>query len=88
MFGDTPASGLFIRHAKGLRIDQVSLSYLKDDLRPAFVLNDVNGVTFSRVKAQSAGASSFVLKNVQNFGIHNSYPIPDKRIETARVERF
>jgi polygalacturonase len=88
MFGDTPAGGFFIRHAQGLRIDQVSLSYLKDDLRPAFVLNDVNEVTFSRVKAQSAGAFTFLLKNVQNFGIHDSYPIPDKRFESVKVERF
>ena len=88
MFGDTPAYGFFIRHAKGLRIDQVSLSYLKDDLRPAFVLDQVNDVTFSRVKAQSAGASTFVLKNVQDFSIHDSYPAPDKRIESVKVERF
>jgi hypothetical protein len=88
MFGDTPAYGFFIRHAKGLRIDQVSLSYLKDDLRPAFVLDDVNDVTLWRVKAQSAGPATFVLQNVQDFGLHDSYPIPDKRIESIKVERF
>lgn len=88
MFGDTPAYGFFIRHAKGLQIDQVSLSCLKDDLRPAFVLNDVDGVSFSGVKAQSAGASTFALSNVLHFGIHDSYPIPDKRIETIRAEKF
>src|SRR2546421_2748596 len=88
MFGDTPAYGFLIRHAKGLRIDQVSLSYLKDDLRPAFVLNDVTDVEFSRVKAQHAYAPTFMLKNVQDFGIHASYPIPDKRIESVKVGRF
>lgn len=61
---------------------------MKDDLRPAFVLNDVNDVVFSRVKAQSAGGSTFVLSNVLHFGIHDSYPIPDKRIETIRVDKF
>lgn len=88
MFGDTPASGFFIRNAKGLRIDQVSLSYMKDDLRPAFVLNNVTDVEFSRVKAQHAGPSTFVLKNVQDFGLHDSYPMPDKRLESVKVERF
>jgi polygalacturonase len=56
MFGDTPSCGFFIRNAKGLRIDQVSLSYMKDDQRPAFVLNNVTGVEFARVNAQRAGA--------------------------------
>jgi hypothetical protein len=88
MFGDTPSCGFFIRNAKGLRIDQVSLSYMKDDLRPAFVLNNVTGVEFSRVNAQRANASTFVLKNVQDFGIHDSYPIPDKRIASAKAEKF
>ncbi|HEX3083706.1 MAG TPA: glycosyl hydrolase family 28-related protein, partial [Pyrinomonadaceae bacterium] len=88
MFGDTPSCGFFIRNAKGLRIDQVSLSYMKDDLRPAFVLNNVTGVEFSRVSAQRANASTFVLKNVQDFGIHDSYPLPDKRIESAKAEKF
>jgi polygalacturonase len=88
MFGDTPSCGFFIRNANGLRIDQVSLSYMKDDQRPAFVLNNVTGVEFSRVNAQRAGASTFVLKNVQDFAIHDSYPIPDKRIASAKAEKF
>lgn len=88
MFGDTPAYGFFIRHVKGLRIDQISISYARDDLRPGFVLDDVSDVHFSRVKAQSAGASTFVLKNVLHFGINDSYPLPDKRMETIRVEKF
>ncbi len=88
MFGDTPSGGFFIRHAKGLRMDQISVSYLKDELRPAFVLDDVIGADFSRVKAQRASAAIFVLKNVRDFSVHDSYPIPDKRFESAKGERF
>ncbi len=88
MFGDTPAYGFFIRHAKGLRIDQVSLSYIKDELRPAFVLNDVTDVQLSKVKALSRGPSTFVLTNVRDFSIHDSHPLSDKRFEIAKSEKF
>jgi len=86
MFGDTPAYGFFIRHVKGLRIDRVSLSYDKDDLRTAFVLNDVNDVAFSTIKVPHFPA--FDLKNVQDFSIHNSFPIRDKPIESFKWGRF
>ena len=88
MFGETPSYAFFIRHVKGLRVDQVSLSCMKDDLRPAFVLNDVADVQLSKVKALSRGSSTFALKNVTDFAIHDSYPIPDKRIETVKTEKF
>jgi len=86
MFGDTPAYGFFIRHVKGLRIDRVSLSYDKDDLRTAFVLNDVNDVAFSTIKVPHFPA--FDLKNVQDFSIYNSFPIRDKPIESFKWGRF
>jgi len=47
MFGELPAYGFFIRHVKGLRMNDVDVSYLTDDARPAFVLNDVTGAIFS-----------------------------------------
>jgi len=88
MFGDTPSYGFFIRHVKGLRVDRVSLSYQKDDLRPAFVLNDVTDADFSRLKVPNANSSAFALKTVQGFSLHDSYPLPDKRIESVSVEKF
>jgi len=68
MFGETPAYGFFIRHARGVSLSNVKISYLNDDFRPPFVLEDVNGVDFINVKAQRAGdVAPFVLKNVLNF---------------------
>ena len=68
MFGEIPAYGFFVRHMKGLQMDNVEVSFLKEDLRPAFVLDDVKGVEFNNVKAQAApGVPSFVLKNVEKF---------------------
>jgi polygalacturonase len=88
MFGNTPSCGFFIRHVKGLRVDQVSLSYVKDDLRAAFVLNDVSDAQFSRINTQRASNATFSLTNVLNFSVHDSYPLVDKRIEKAKGEWY
>src|SRR5690242_5689724 len=68
MFGDLPAYGYFIRHVKGLTMRDVEVSYLTPDLRPPFVLNDVNGAEFIHVKAQrEANVPMLVQKNVTDF---------------------
>jgi polygalacturonase len=82
MFGELPAYGFFIRHVKGLQMRDVELSYLKPDMRPPFVLNDVNGISFVNLRVQrGADAPSFVLKNVSDFCILQSWPLPDQRLD-------
>ena len=44
MFGIVPAYGFFIRHASGIEMNDVDVSYLKEDRRPAFVLDSVDGI--------------------------------------------
>ncbi|KAA9354784.1 glycoside hydrolase family 28 protein [Larkinella humicola] len=41
MFGELPAWGFYIRHAQNIRFDNVKLTCLKKDYRPAVVLDDV-----------------------------------------------
>src|SRR6266567_1419014 len=84
MFGVIPAYGFFVRHVKRLEMDNVEVNYMKEDLRPAFILNDVKGAEFLHVKAQIFQNATFVLKNVQDFSVLQSSPINDTRIE--RVE--
>jgi len=85
MFGKLPSYGFFVRHVKGLQMRDVEVSYLTPDLRPAFWLNDVQGVEFIHVKAQrEADVPVFVMKNVADFSIQQSWPLQDQRIE--RVE--
>ena len=89
MFGDLPAYGFFIRHVKGLELRDVETSYLKEDLRPAFWLNDVNGVEFLHVKAQrSAGVPMFDLKNVTDFSTHQCWPLADMRLERVDSKKL
>jgi hypothetical protein len=54
MFGLLPAYGFFIRHAKGIELNNVEVRFMQEDRRPAFVLDDVSGADFFHVKAQKA----------------------------------
>ena len=47
-FGELPAWGFFIRHAKGISIKNLSLRLLNDDYRPAIVCKNVDGISIDR----------------------------------------
>jgi polygalacturonase len=42
MFRDLPASGFYVRHVRGLTLDNVELSVDQPDARPAVILDDVH----------------------------------------------
>jgi polygalacturonase len=89
MFGELPAYGFFIRHIKGLQMRDVEVSYLSPDLRPAFWLNDVAGAEFIHVKAQrEADVPVFWLKNVTDFSLQQSWPLPEQRLERVDTKKF
>jgi hypothetical protein len=77
-----PSQGFFIRHVKNLEMTNVEISTQKEDFRPAFVLNDVQGADFFRVKAPEAtNVPVFALNNVSNFSVARSRPVPDTQLE-------
>jgi len=85
MFGEIPAYGFFIRHVNGLKLDNVEVSFMKEDFRPAFWLNDVKGAEFFRVRAQrSADGPTFILNDVEDFSVQQSHPLPDTRWEKTK----
>jgi hypothetical protein len=61
MFGLLPAYGIWARHVTGLTVNNVSLSLLAPDTRPAVVLDDVSDAVFQGFTADTAsGAPVFV----------------------------
>jgi hypothetical protein len=44
MFGELPASGLFVRHVKGLHLKKVSFTFRKEEFRPVYIFEDAAGV--------------------------------------------
>jgi polygalacturonase len=89
MFGDTPAYGFFIRHVKGLTMTDVETSYLKDDMRPPFFLNDVAGADFYRIKAQRRSTGkTFILKDVSDFNASQVSLVPDIRLDRIQSKEY
>jgi hypothetical protein len=68
MFGVLPAYGFFIRHVKGIELNNIDMTYDKKDMRPPFWLFDVQDADFFNINAQREdGVPMFMLKNVEQF---------------------
>ncbi len=79
--GPMPAYGFFIRHVKGIELNNVDIRLMAEDQRPPFVLDDVKGAEFNHVKAQvETGISTMVLKNVENLKLHESLNLKNSEI--------
>ncbi|HEY1465398.1 MAG TPA: glycoside hydrolase family 28 protein [Terriglobales bacterium] len=84
MFGNMPSHGFYIRHVKGIEMTNVEITYLQEDPRPAFYLNDVQDIDFLRIKAQHAAtAPIFSLNHVEDFNLYLSRPLQDTHIDHA-----
>jgi polygalacturonase len=76
MFGPLPAYGLYCRHVKEIKLDNVVLRTNKADLRHAVVCDDAEDVTIDGLDAQhSPGAASLVrLTSSRDVMIRGSKP--------------
>jgi len=89
MFGTTPAHGFFVRHARGVEMNGIKIEHTGVDLRPAFVLDDVEGSEFGRIKAAAdVGVPTFGLNNVRDFSVFRSKPVPDTEVATAEKKEL
>jgi len=89
MFGPMPAYGFYIRHVKGLQVSNVEVRTMKEDARPAFILDDVEHADFIHVKMQPAPAGqAFSLENVQDFNVYLSRPVPETHLESVTGKKL
>ncbi len=87
MFGLLPAYGLYVRHAKNVTFRDLDVGFMKDDTRPAIVLDDVAGVEFDHLKARRAGdAKFFMLRQVSGFAARGVAGLADTQRTTAENE--
>jgi hypothetical protein len=63
MFGELPCWGLYVRHAAGIKLKNVQISYVEDDFRPAFVFDDVKGIDMTDVTIPAAIEMPVILFN-------------------------
>jgi polygalacturonase len=82
MFGTLPAYGMYVRHARGVSMDHIDFSLMRNDTRPPFMLYDVADAHFEHVKVQAAaGVPAFVLNQVSDFSTDKIEGVPDMRRE-------
>ncbi len=83
-FAPIPAYGFFIRHVKGIELNNVDISFENEDFRPPFILDDVKDVEFRNVEAKTAeGVPTFMLKNVEGFSTYQCKPVPDVQLDNV-----
>jgi len=79
-----PSHGFYVRHVKGIQFDNIEIQTEKDDLRPAFVLDEVADADFFRIKVpQVAGVPEFALHKVSDLAIHMCSGVPDTQLKTV-----
>lgn len=84
-FGPVPSQGFFLRHIKGIEMQNIRICTAQVDQRPAFVLEDVENADFIHIQApQVQNVPTFVFRNVRDFSLYQSRPLAD--VHLARVE--
>ncbi len=63
MFGELPSWGFYVRHAAGIKMKNVKVSYVEADFRPAFVFDDVKGIELMDVTIPAAIEMPVILFN-------------------------
>jgi polygalacturonase len=84
MFGILPAYGFFIRHAKGIELNDIDVAYMQEDRRPAFVLDSVEGVALEHSKAAKAnGVPTLVMTNAKRVSAYRCAGLADFQADSA-----
>ena len=81
----------------GIQFSNIEIACVKEDLRPAFVLQEVKGAEFFRVRATHAReapifslkeAPIFSLKKVSHFSVTQSRPVADTVLEKVEEKKL
>ncbi len=76
MFGVLPAYGIYLRHARGITLNEIRLDVEKPDLRPALFADDVEDLEINGFKAAGAGSEPLIrLRDSRGVLIRGSRPL-------------
>ncbi len=88
-FAPIPAYGFFIRHVKGIELNNVDVAFENEDFRPPFILEDVKKAEFRNVEAQiTEKVPTFILKNVKDFSTSQCNPVPDMQFDSVEYKQL
>lgn len=86
MFGGLPATGFFVRHARNVEMSNVEVVVQTPDARPAFWMQDVDGVDIFR--ANVPRGTAFALERVTGFRSFGSRSMADVKLENAAATKI
>ncbi len=87
MFGILPAYGLFVRHARQVTIDGLTLAHTLPDSRPPVVVMDAENITLDGLDAQRDETGlTVVLRRVRGFRARRGRDLPDLNLAHADAE--
>jgi hypothetical protein len=69
MFKELPAWGFFIRHAKNIRFENITLTCGKPDYRTAVVLSDIQGAAFKALTVTEPGSKKDPVYSYKSTGV-------------------
>ena len=64
MFGTSPAKGFYIRHARGIRFENVHFHYRRPDARPLFVESDTEWISYRNISVNGDPETTVSHKNI------------------------
>jgi hypothetical protein len=81
MFGELPAWGFYIRHAEGIKMTNIKLSYKEADYRPAMVMDDVKNIQLNQVAIPTVKELPvFYFQNATGIDLKKiTMPVPEEK---------
>ena len=67
MFGELPAYGLYVRHAKNVKMSNIKFGLKEMEYRPAFVFDDVHNLNMSSIQLPNTDKEEIVLKDTEQW---------------------
>ena len=82
-FGILPAYGIYARHTDGLKLEDISLQYMNDDMRSAMVFDQVKNAELRFVKTHpGTDIPGLRVKNTQHIYLFHSLNILDGELKS------
>lgn len=86
MFGELPAWGFYIRHANGIKIKNMVLTCKGTDYRPAFIADDVKGLSLTGLNIKQVKAHPVILLNKVSGIKLKEIKIPGRATQNIRTQ--
>ncbi len=81
MFGELPAWGLYVRHAKGLIFKNIKFTLDEKDFRPALVFDDVQGIKMEKIDLPDPTKDQIILNSTKNMELDGKALSMSKELE-------